>query len=73
MKAKNLEGDAKNYSNDPKKNPFHRIQSSMQKMNRGRAKGNIHGDNNYTPAFLRKNMNGKGSNKKKQFNRRRTL
>jgi hypothetical protein len=25
--------------NDPKSNPFHRIQSGMQKMNRGRAKG----------------------------------
>jgi hypothetical protein len=49
---------------DPWSNPFHRIQSSIQRMNRGRAKGlGRVKDGNTTP----------NSRKKHNFKRRRTL
>lgn len=62
-------------SGDAKNNPFHRIQSSMQAMSRGRAKGNVFSSSDdggvYTPSFLRKKTKFKGGMGKKKHSQQR--
>jgi len=67
VKAKDLD-ENKDYFNSSKSNPFHRIQSSMQAMGKGRAKGHL-GGSGYKPTFLRKDKKGGKTNS--NFSKRR--